>query len=87
MLTLSSPPIRATQVLRTPPPPRQELPQEEVRTHQPAPPQEEAEVETFSHFISAACTACMMNLDLDSQLSASDVVLVHEIVMMCPHAG
>jgi len=32
------------QVLRPPPPPRCELPQEEVRSHQPAAPQEEAQV-------------------------------------------
>lgn len=33
-------------MLRTAAPPRQELPQEEVWPHQPAPPQEEAEINT-----------------------------------------
>ena len=36
------------QVLRPPPPSRHQLPQEEVRSHQPAPPQEEAEVERWN---------------------------------------
>ncbi|CAM9845013.1 unnamed protein product, partial [Ectocarpus fasciculatus] len=44
------------QVLRTAAPPRQELPQEEVRTHEPAPPQEEAEISLFFSF----CHGCLV---------------------------